>query len=277
VLCHLPFPLMGEGAGGGDLPLQGGNGPLPTLVSHQGEGDTPVTLDSTRTPFLPSACMLSKTMGENPVASKIRSNGPSCRAPSRTGRSAVDRYRAPTASMRSALRYGLRLRANVVTPRPRRRSASVARSPTGPGAQHRGALRPPDAQPALNLIGLGDALLDHRHRLQQHAHLSQALGHFDDVLGGVDVILRQIAVPQVDAALVLGVVGGHTVRADPVVEARARAAHGRHDVIPAPARLTPNRTGPNNSEQRRFPVSVPSYPSCTCVRQRLTQGPDRRP
>jgi hypothetical protein len=44
--------------------------------------------------------------------------------------------------------------------------------PDGPGAHHRGALRPPDAQPALNFVGLDDALFDHRHRLQQHAHFS---------------------------------------------------------------------------------------------------------
>ena len=35
-------------------------------------GDT----GSTKTPFLLRPCMLSKTMGEKPVASKMRSNGP---------------------------------------------------------------------------------------------------------------------------------------------------------------------------------------------------------
>ena len=50
----------------------------------------PVTLDSTSTPFLPSACMLSKTTGEEPVASKIRSNGPYFLAPSRIGSVTVD-------------------------------------------------------------------------------------------------------------------------------------------------------------------------------------------
>ena len=50
----------------------------------------PVTLKRTSTPFLPSACMLSKTTGEYPVASKMMSNGPCFFAPSRIGRSFVD-------------------------------------------------------------------------------------------------------------------------------------------------------------------------------------------
>src|ERR1041384_818332 len=45
----------------------------------------PVTLDRTSTPFFPSASMLSNTTDELPVASKIRSNGPNCFAPSRIG------------------------------------------------------------------------------------------------------------------------------------------------------------------------------------------------
>src|SRR5438552_4011938 len=49
----------------------------------------PVTLDKTRTPFFPSACMLSKTTPELPVASKITSNGPNFFPPSIIGSSCV--------------------------------------------------------------------------------------------------------------------------------------------------------------------------------------------
>ena len=45
--------------------------------------------DNTRTPFFASACIDSKTMGENPVASKIKSNGPNLFVASGTGISRV--------------------------------------------------------------------------------------------------------------------------------------------------------------------------------------------
>ena len=92
----------------------------------------PVTLESTSTPFLPRACMLSKTTPELPVASKIKSNGPNFCPPSTIGTSWVIRYRAPSASINSAFRLGLRLRANVVTSRPRRRNTIVASKPMVP-------------------------------------------------------------------------------------------------------------------------------------------------
>ena len=51
----------------------------------------PVTLESTRTPFFPSARMLSKTTVELPVASKMMSNGPYCLDPSRIEMSFVEK------------------------------------------------------------------------------------------------------------------------------------------------------------------------------------------
>ncbi len=75
-------------------------------------------------------------------------------------------------------------------------------------------------------------LLRDGHRLQQHAHLAQRIRQGYDVLRILDVILREIAVPQVDAPLEIHVVGGHVLQADQVIEAVAGSAHRRDDVVP---------------------------------------------
>ena len=59
----------------------------------------------------------------------------------------------------------------------------------------------------------------------------ESLRHFDDELNVIDVILGQISVTQVDAALVVDVVGGHVVGADEVVNTLAGAAHGGDDIV----------------------------------------------
>ena len=92
----------------------------------------PVTLDSTRTPSLPRTCMASKTSGEKPVASKMRSMGPASATAAVSVVVFVLTYRAPTASTMSLLRYGGSSIPNVSTSRPRRRRKSVASSPSGP-------------------------------------------------------------------------------------------------------------------------------------------------
>ena len=62
-----------------------------------------------------------------------------------------------------------------------------------------------------------------RHRLEQDADLLQALRDLDDELFVLDVVLRQIAVAQIDAALEVLGVGRHVLQADGVVDALARA------------------------------------------------------
>src|SRR5208283_3260622 len=89
----------------------------------------------------------------------------------------------------------------------------------------------PNFEPALDLVSLVDSFLYDGRRFQEHANMFEALRHLDDEFDIVHVIFRQIAVPQVDAPLVIGVVGGHIVRADQVIDARTRAAYRGHDVV----------------------------------------------
>ena len=100
-----------------------------------------------------------------------------------------------------------------------------------PRPHDRGPPRAPHAQPPLDLVRLGDALLDHGERLEEHADLAQPPRDLHDELGVVDVVLGEVPVAQVDPALEVDVVGGHVVGADQVVEARARPADGGHDVV----------------------------------------------
>ena len=67
--------------------------------------------------------------------------------------------------------------------------------------------------------------------LQQHTNMLKTFRYFDDDLDIVDVVFSQIAVAQVDAPLVIGVVGRHIVRADQVIDARTRTAHRGHDIV----------------------------------------------
>ena len=76
--------------------------------------------------------MASKTSGEKPVASKIRSNWPCCSAASRIVVRRVLVYCAPMASTSSAFRLGGSSSPKVITSRPRTRRAAVARSPIVP-------------------------------------------------------------------------------------------------------------------------------------------------
>ena len=103
--------------------------------------------------------------------------------------------------------------------------------PDRPGAHHRGSPRAPHPQAPLDLVRLGDALLDDGHRLEEDADLAQAPWHLHDELGIVDVVLGEEAVSQVDPALDVGVVRAHVVGADQVVEAPPGAADGGDDMV----------------------------------------------
>ena len=83
-----------------------------------------------------------------------------------------------------------------------------------PGAEHAGAPRLPDLQAPLDLEGVVDALLGDGGRLEQHADLGEARGQREDVLEILDVVLGQVAVQQVDPALVVDVVGREVLQAD---------------------------------------------------------------
>jgi hypothetical protein len=104
--------------------------------------------------------------------------------------------------------------------------------PDGARAHDRGLARPPHPKPALDLEGLGDALLHHRGRLEQDADLPEAPGDLHQELGVIHVVLGQVAVAEVDAALVVDVVGGHVIGADDVVDAVAGPAYRGDDVVP---------------------------------------------
>src|SRR5215471_4303065 len=55
--------------------------------------------------------------------------------------------------------------------------------------------------------------------------------NFDNEFRIVHVVFRQIAVAQIDAALVIGAVGRHVIRADQVIDALAGPAHGSDDIV----------------------------------------------
>ena len=90
-----------------------------------------------------------------------------------------------------------------------------------PGTHDGSPPGPPDPQPALDLVRLGDALLHDGRRLQQNADLLEALGTFTMYSASVHVVLGQVAVAEVDPPLEVGVVRRHVVRADLVVDAVA--------------------------------------------------------
>src|SRR2546430_16637802 len=91
--------------------------------------------------------------------------------------------------------------------------------------------RLPYFQATLDLVRLVDSFLDDGCRFEQHADLLEALWHLDDEFDVVHVVLGQIAMAQVDTTLVVGVISGHIVRADQVVDTLAWPAHSGHDVI----------------------------------------------
>src|SRR6185437_15900983 len=74
-----------------------------------------------------------------------------------------------------------------------------------------------------------DALFADGHRLQQHAHFAQRFGQGHDILRVFDILFGEVAVQQVDAALVIDLVGGHVLQTNLVVDALAGAAHAGDD------------------------------------------------
>jgi len=100
----------------------------------------------------------------------------------------------------------------------------------GARAENARALRLPDLQAPLDLVGVVDALLGDGRRLEQHADLGEARGEREDVLVFLDVVLGQVPMQEVDPALVVDVVGGEVLEPDLAVDGRAGAAHGGDDV-----------------------------------------------
>ena len=98
-----------------------------------------------------------------------------------------------------------------------------------PGAEHRRTPWAPDLDAPLDLEGLVDPLFGDSRRLEEDADLAQALRQRDDVLAVLDIALREIAVQQVDPALVVDVVRREVLETDLVVERGARSANGRDD------------------------------------------------
>ena len=83
----------------------------------------------------------------------------------------------------------------------------------------------------MDLERLRDAFLRHGHRLEQHTDLFEPPRHLDDEVFVLDVILSEIAVAQIDAALEVLRVGRHVLETDGVIDARARAPHGGDHVV----------------------------------------------
>jgi hypothetical protein len=100
--------------------------------------------------------MLSKTTGEAPVASKIRSKGPNPRRAVQDG----NVRRALVARAQGLDQVGVEVglgRApedgHLEPPKPERERGQEA---DRPGTHHRRAARPPDLEPALDFVSLGD-------------------------------------------------------------------------------------------------------------------------
>src|SRR5690242_8576729 len=89
----------------------------------------------------------------------------------------------------------------------------------------------PYFEPALDLVCLVNSFFHHRGGLQQYSNTLQTLRDLDDELDIIDVMLRQVAVAQVDAALVVDVIGGHVIGSDKVVDALTGATYGGDDVV----------------------------------------------
>ena len=165
------------------------------------------------------------------MPSKMRSKGPYCLAPSTIG--CLCRRYISRAKFFDEVCVQIRLgsareRGHVQTPQAQNQRGQQT---DGAGAHDRSLARPPHFQPALNLVSLVDSFLHHGGRLEQHADVLESLRHLHDELDIIDVVFRQIPVAQVDAALVVRVVGGHVVGADQVIDALAGAAHGGDDVV----------------------------------------------
>src|SRR5215510_11125015 len=103
-----------------------------------------------------------------------------------------------------------------------------------PGTHDGGALGSPDPESSLDLVGLRDSLLHDGHGLEQDADVSESWRHLHDEFGIVDVVYGEKPVAQVDPTLEVGVVRGHVVRPDQVVDARARATNGGDDIVARP-------------------------------------------
>ena len=119
-------------------------------------------------------------------------------------------------------------RRDVEPPQPqreRREQPDRARSDDGR------LLRPPHAEPALDLERLCDPLFDHRCRLEQYTYVAQALRHLDQELGILDIVLGQEPVPPADPALEVHVVGRHVGCADAVVDAHPGPAHRGDHIV----------------------------------------------
>ena len=76
-----------------------------------------------------------------------------------------------------------------------------------------------------------DALFNNRERFQKHANVLQSLRHLHNELCVVDVVFSQKSVAKVDAPLEVGIVGGHVVRADQVIETSPRSPNCGDDII----------------------------------------------
>ena len=99
------------------------------------------------------------------------------------------------------------------------------------GPQHERPLGVPDLQPLLGEEGLFDRLGADAGRLGEHAEVLQVLRHLHDEFGVVDEVLGQIAVAEVDSALVVDLVAGDVVPADQVEDRLTRAADGAGDIV----------------------------------------------
>ena len=153
-------------------------------------------------------------------------------------------------------------RDTTATSRPRSRRTSAASSPIVPAPIT--AARSGRQTRSRRWISNAwrDALLGDGQRLQRGRPPVRALGHRHDERGVVDVLLGQVAVEQVDAALQVHVVGGHVLEPD----------HGRRCSCPAAARSPPTSTpgrdrrvtlGPTASTRPKFswPMTRKSSPS----------------
>src|SRR5262245_60237317 len=98
-------------------------------------------------------------------------------------------------------------------------------------AHDEGPLRTPDAHAALGFVGLVDGLGRAAHRLHEHVQVLETLWDADDVFLFIDKVFGEEAVAEVDATLVVGLLAGHIVGADEVVDRAAGAADGGGDVV----------------------------------------------
>ena len=180
-------------------------------------------------------------------------------------RSAVLTYRAPISSSRSAFRYGAGVRPKAVTSRPRSRSTSDASSPSVPvpmTAARRG--RQTRSRRCISYACVMPFCATVIGSSSTPTSLSP-LGTLTTKSSSLDVVLGEVAVTQVDAALEVLAVGRHVLEADGVVEAVSRAPHRGDDVIAGSQEATPSGRPPRPARSSR-------------VRSRGTRSlPARRP